>query len=297
MALCFEDLARPQEALAEYVAALRLGGADIPAEQRGQMELRTVALRTELGVGHIGVLSTPAGAQVSIDGAVIGATPFDGDVAAGSHALVVEIPGEWRAERPLVVRAGETRVLELELTRVEAPPMGTLRVESEPPGAVVLLDGRRIGTTPLLTADVPAGEHLLRIEDDRGASWEERITVGDGSEVRVRAAMPSAGVHQGWFWGVAATAAVLGITGAATGGYGIALHDTYDDTSKNLADRMDAGELGETMHDVADGMFIAAGAAAIGALVLGFFTDFGGGAGQAEAVIDLAPMGAGASDE
>ena len=158
------------------------------------------------------------------------------------------------------------------------------------------MDDRRIGVTPLFTADVAAGEHELRIENDRGSFWEERITVGEGSEVRVRAVMPSAGVHQGWFWGVAATAAVLGITGGATGGYGIALHDTYMDPSKSVADRMDAGELGETMHDVADGMFIAAGAAAIGALVLGLFTDFGGGPGEAEAVVDVAPMGAGASN-
>ncbi|MBI5485864.1 MAG: PEGA domain-containing protein [Deltaproteobacteria bacterium] len=296
MALCLEDLGRKDEALATYVQGLREGGADIPAEQRSQMEARVVGLRTELGLGHVGVISTPPGATVFLNGASIGTTPLDQDIAAGSYSLTVEIPGEGRAERPLVVRAGETRVLELELLPIEVAAVSSLRVESDPSGATVLVDGTRIGVTPLLTSGVGPGEHELRIEGSHGAYWEERVTVAEGTEVRVRAVLPAPGVHQGWFWGVATAAAVLGITGAATGGYGVSLHDDYGDPAKSVGDRLDARDLGETMFDVADGMFIAAGVAAVGALVLGLFTDFGGGPGEGEAVVDVGPLGEGAVD-
>jgi hypothetical protein len=296
MALCLEDLDRKQEALATYVQALREGGAGIPAEQRSQMEQRVIGLRSALDLGHVGILSTPAGATVYLNGAPIGTTPLDQDIQAGSYALMVEIPGMGRAERPLLVRPGETRVLELELLPIPVEPVGALRVESEPSGAAVLLDGARVGVTPLLTSDVALGEHLVRIEDDRGAFWEERVTVADGTEVRIRAVMPSPGVHQGWFWGAASAAAVLGLTGAATGGYGVSLHDDYGDASKSHAERLEARDTGETMFDLADGMFVAAGVAAVGALVLGFFTDFGGRPGEAQAAVDVGPLATGGTD-
>jgi hypothetical protein len=299
IALCFEDLERPQDALNMYVRGLREGGADIPAEQRAQMEERVVALRTELGLGHVAVLSTPPGATVTLSGSAVGTTPLDTDVPAGSYALTVELPGVGSAQRPLVVRAGETRVLELALVpldAVPATPVATLRVDSEPSGAVVLVDGQRVGVTPLLTSQVALGEHALRIANESGGSWDERVTLTEGTELRIRVEMPVAGIAQGWFWGAAATAAALGITGAATGGYGATLYSEYEDSATSRERRIEVRDLGQTMFDVADGMFIAAGVAAIGALVLGLFTDFGGGPGEAEAEIDVQPLGGGATD-
>jgi len=299
IALCFEDLGRPQEALNMYVRGLREGGADIPTEQRVQMEERVVALRTDLGLGHVAVISTPAGATVTLNGSAVGTTPLDTDVPAGSYALTVDLPGVGGAQRPLVVRAGETRVLELALVPLEAvpaTPVATLRVDSEPSGAVVLVDGQRVGVTPLLTSQVALGEHALHVEVENGASWDERVTLTEGTELRLRVELPGTGSSQGWFWGAADTAAALGITGATTGGYGATLHSEYEDPATSRERRIEVRDLGQTMFDVADGMFIAAGVAAIGALVLGLFTDFGGGPGEAGAEIDVQPLGGGATD-
>jgi hypothetical protein len=57
---------------------------------------------------------------------------------------------------------------------------------------------------------------------------------------------------------------------------------------------VDLRDLGETMFDVADGCFISAGVVAVGALVLGLLTDFGGIA--AEGRIEVAPRAPGGSD-
>jgi hypothetical protein len=47
-------------------------------------------------------------------------------------------------------------------------PGGELQVESTPPGARVLLDGRESGFTPVTLKDVPAGRHALVLEGDGG---------------------------------------------------------------------------------------------------------------------------------
>ena len=46
-----------------------------------------------------------------------------------------------------------------------AEEKGLLKVLSEPPGIEVHVDGRLIGETPIFSARLPAGAHVLRIQD------------------------------------------------------------------------------------------------------------------------------------
>jgi len=77
------------------------------------------------------------------------------------------------------------------------PPLttGTIRIESEPPGARVRVDGEARGETPLLLSDLPFGSHKVRL-DLRG--YESRsldVTLGAASpsaEVRLALARPAA---------------------------------------------------------------------------------------------------------
>ena len=43
---------------------------------------------------------------------------------------------------------------------------GILVLDSRPPGAQIFLDGKMVGTTPMLLQAVRAGEHAVRIERD-----------------------------------------------------------------------------------------------------------------------------------
>ena len=46
-----------------------------------------------------------------------------------------------------------------------AEETGLLKVLSEPPGMEVHVDGRLLGETPIFSARLPAGAHVLRIQD------------------------------------------------------------------------------------------------------------------------------------
>ncbi|BAW02844.1 PEGA domain-containing protein [Thermus thermophilus] len=57
----------------------------------------------------------------------------------------------------------------------EAPSRHTLRVQSDPPGARVYLDGFYLGQTPLETPPLEGGERVLRLERPGYAPLERRI--------------------------------------------------------------------------------------------------------------------------
>src|SRR5690606_37851871 len=96
-----------------------------------------------------------AGAEVLVDGEPVGQTPLTAEIVPGRHRL------EFRAERYLtelreidVAGGGERQALNVALTPNWAP----VTVESDPPGATVLVDGEPAGTTPA-RLELEAGEH------------------------------------------------------------------------------------------------------------------------------------------
>jgi hypothetical protein len=167
---------------------------------------------------------------------------------------------------------------------------GLLAVTSDEEGRAVFVDGAQVGTTPLEPTEVAAGERLVRLEaGDR--VWEERVQVAVGQTVRVNVALGGGGVAQGWFWGLAATAAAAGIGGAATGGYAMTLYDEYQGAS--AARRNEIVPTGNLLMDATDALLGVAGAAALTALILAFYTDFGG---EPEASVTLDGAEEGAAD-
>ena len=64
---------------------------------------------------------------------------------------------------------------------------GSLAIDSHPPGARVSVDGRRVGSTPLVK-DMPAGTHLVRVEADgyQAWAWTARVVANQRSRVNVK---------------------------------------------------------------------------------------------------------------
>jgi hypothetical protein len=270
------------EALELYERSLVEGGASIPAEQQAQLAQRVGELRRELRLGRISVVTQPSGVVLTLDGAPLGASPYEGNVAAGEHVLGLRLEGYQDTERSVTLAVGESRTVDVTLVAQAEQPVvpgipaeegGTrLAVDGDPAGATVLVDGESIGVLPVPGAEVAAGEHLVRVEFD-GRTWEDRVTVSEGITTRLTVSLGGGGVHQGWFWGVASTAVAAAAGAGGLGGYLWTLHDEYETASPARQDeiRPDA----EVMTDAADALWGVAGAAAIGALVLFFFTDFG----------------------
>jgi hypothetical protein len=138
---------------------------------------------------------------VFIDGKEVGRTPVTArDIGSGSHAVRVEREGFVAEERKVAVSASRpstslTFTLERErvTTRnVSAPASnrgGLVSIESRPPGAHVMLDGRAIGTTPMTLSDVTAGSHTVSLDLPGYRRWTTAVQILPGERNRVAASL------------------------------------------------------------------------------------------------------------
>lgn len=72
---------------------------------------------------------------------------------------------------------------------------GILEIHSEPLGALVSVDGRVVGATPLLLKAVPAGSRVLRIESDGYERWSFAARVVANQATRIVATLQRGSDH------------------------------------------------------------------------------------------------------
>lgn len=126
------------------------------------------------------VESSPAGAEVFVDGQAQGTTPFRGTLGAGEHQLEVRGANGARRTIPIVLAAGTIATHYIDLP---PPPVvktdGAIEVRSEPPGARVEIGGRVRGVTPLVVDGLEPGDHRVRVSGPfRAVTRTVTVTAG-----------------------------------------------------------------------------------------------------------------------
>jgi tetratricopeptide (TPR) repeat protein len=148
------------------------------------------------GPATLSVASDPPNANVLVDGAVMGRTPYQGELEPGEHTVAVEADGRMREERKVVARQGRDASVSFALAPLPKTP--ALAVESEPVGALVYLDNKESGRTPFL-APLSKGHHELVLKldghrevgtdfnmpGDRDLSIRLDLPVGQGTGSRI----------------------------------------------------------------------------------------------------------------
>ena len=160
-------------------------------------------------IGRVLVRSTPADAQVFVDGRERGRTPATiRDLAPGAHRVKVVREGYVPEDRPISItaeRPAQSVSVNLERPHVATAPgvpspanqspavdgslVGGLDVESRPPDAQVFLDGMLVGTTPFASARITAGRHEIRLERDGYQRWQSSVTIVRGERNRITASL------------------------------------------------------------------------------------------------------------
>ncbi len=132
----------------------------------------------------LSVFSEPAGAEVLLDGVRLGATPLatTAKVPETGADLLLRLP-EHREEQRRVA-PGEHGAIALYVKLRSS--MGPLRIDSEPAGATVRVDGREVGVTPLELPVVRLDEpHRVDLEK-RGFEPDSFVVQPDGASNGVR---------------------------------------------------------------------------------------------------------------
>ncbi len=109
--------------------------------------------------GQLSVTSTPAGAQIQIDGQndSTWVTPFNlAGLNPGQHTLTISKPGYAAETRTIDVGSGSKSFVSVQLAQLSA----TVSVSSEPAGAAIWMDGKDTGrVTPAQFSVDRAGNH------------------------------------------------------------------------------------------------------------------------------------------
>ena len=99
-------------------------------------------------------------------------------------------PAPAGTDRAVVPPAEPAR--QTDRTQSERPDLraaGALHVDSRPRGAQVFVNGRLVGTTPLMLNDVRPGTHAVRIDLRGHRRWVASVDVAPGERQRVAASL------------------------------------------------------------------------------------------------------------
>lgn len=66
------------------------------------------------------------------------------------------------------------------------PEPGRLRIDSEPPGARVNVDGVYLGTTPMISGPLIPGSHPVRVEREGHFPWATSAQVAPGTDLEIK---------------------------------------------------------------------------------------------------------------
>ncbi|MCB9508072.1 MAG: PEGA domain-containing protein [Myxococcales bacterium] len=87
-------------------------------------------------VASLSITSEPTGAEVYLDGRLLGVTPYSGTVSIGAYDLRLVLDGYYDYGSPIELRADDQRTEQIDMQRRFA----TLRIDTDAPGAQIVVD-------------------------------------------------------------------------------------------------------------------------------------------------------------
>jgi outer membrane receptor for ferrienterochelin and colicin len=169
-----------------YVVLAELPGyyparLDVPALAAGQSQ--RITLKLEPILGQVLIDDAARGTSVRVDDGKLApacVAPCKLDLPVGRHRLYFDRPGYQPTELEVEVRAKQQISAQPELVALT----GSLVVSTDEPGALVEVDGKPRGFTPLVLA-APVGQHRLRLSLGGFKAITRRVAVEHGRELRV----------------------------------------------------------------------------------------------------------------
>jgi formylglycine-generating enzyme required for sulfatase activity/archaellum component FlaG (FlaF/FlaG flagellin family) len=140
------------------------------------------------GWADITVSSEPAGADVLVDGEIVGQTPASVEILQGDRQLMLQKAAFAPWQQGLAIKAGEAQDLG---TVTLSPANGLLTLSSVPSGANVTVDGEFRGQTPLEVELSPGRSHRLNLSRAGYRRHNENVTLdagaSDSRDIKLRA--------------------------------------------------------------------------------------------------------------
>lgn len=178
----------PQLVVGTHTVQLRLKGFEdwsqaVVVTQSRAMEILARLAPSLNSLGTLAVQSQPPRAAIFLDGSPTGRfTPERlSAIAPGSHRVELLLEGyrPWRGTA--IVREGHVENLLVSLRHLPAQEVGGARIETDPPGACVRLDGVLLRQkTPVEFGRLAPGTYPLELTRPDSRPWKGELTVVSG---------------------------------------------------------------------------------------------------------------------
>ena len=153
--------------------------------RRGMSPEVQLTLRPIQEIPALSVLTEPSGASVLLDGKAPQIPPNTfTHVPFGSHQVSATLDNYEPIKQDVQVRRGMSSEIHLQLKPIQEIPV--LSVQTEPPGALILLDGKPPQLPPDRFTHVPFGPHQLSVNLDKYEPITQDIQVSAGMQSEIR---------------------------------------------------------------------------------------------------------------
>lgn len=270
-----EKLGQPEQAMVHCRAALQ--APEAPGPTREAARACVARLEPLLQPPLWTIKSVPEGAEVRVDGQLMGQTPWVGPVQPGRRQVDLHLTGFAPASRTVMSVRGQEDKLSVVLSHDKVG--GILALDTLPPAAAVTLNGEFIGNAPITGFTVEAGKHQLEFTLPGYEPQRLAVTVVDGGLIQrtitllTRDDMVAQASRPQWpAWAMMGTAGVAAGMGAVFGGLALGARQDADKlarTSTAPADRVRYDNFVsdmETFSTVADVLYVTGGVALVGGL-------------------------------
>jgi hypothetical protein len=166
----------------------------------------------------------PVGATIAVDGRPAGTAPLAKPlaIAAGTHTLEVTATGFQSQKRDLMVSAGVPATLTFDLVAI--PRTGKVRISTTVPRAMISVDGKPIGVSPV-EVELEPGGHAVEVSASGYQVRRDEIAVAAGQRRALELTLVKIVREKRWYkkWWVwtAAGVAVGSVTAfGLAGGFG-----------------------------------------------------------------------------
>ena len=142
--------------------------------------VREVQVALKALPGSLRLTAEPTGAQVLVNGKNVGLAPTHLDtLQEGRYHVAFSLAGFKVLERDIEVKSGQ----QSEVKGILEVLSGKVMVGSQPSGATVFLDDKRVGWTPLAVDNVTPGTHAVRLEMAGRSVVRDVVSLKPGEEI------------------------------------------------------------------------------------------------------------------
>ena len=143
--------------------------------------LPLISVKLKMTSGRLRVKTRPEAARVLVNGRQVGTSPYSGTLEAGVYTLRVERDGYDPREEQVTVVSGEEASVDLALS--SSP--GAVEIASEPAGAELFIEGRKVGVTPWRAESFRPGNYNVKLVRSGYDTVERVISVAPSRTEKV----------------------------------------------------------------------------------------------------------------